>query len=254
MYDAMKEKRQLKTLLDGQQQDAELAELYTYISTHKPASAPSVDELKGETQSAVGKTEVAKRDYMTSSVESPISRIFGGRSRLTAHVPRQPDAVTAEDWRLLRLDIQPDSVHTIQDALAHVSRPQPVRVSQSSSSEASQQVHIEVFPSVLVLRLKRLVYNAAADGIVEINKPVQFMPELEIPTGTIFSFFPPVLANAKNAPWLGRSRNHGTDGQKIYGAPTLQALWGALPPRRVRQWRRALYCRRAPPERRERWW
>jgi hypothetical protein len=76
-------------------------------------------------------------------------------------------------------------------------------------------VHIEVFPSVLVLRLKRLVYNAAADGIVEINKPVQFMPELEIPTGTILSFFPPVLANANNSPWLGRSRNHGTDGRKI---------------------------------------
>ena len=63
-------------LKDGQQQDAEvflgvfldaldeeLAKLYTYISTHKPASAPSV-ELEGETRSAVGKTEVGKRDYM----------------------------------------------------------------------------------------------------------------------------------------------------------------------------------------------
>ena len=64
-------------LKDGQQQDAEvflgvfldtldeeLAKLYTYISTHKPASAPSVDELEEETRSAVGKTEVGKRDYM----------------------------------------------------------------------------------------------------------------------------------------------------------------------------------------------
>ena len=75
-----------------------------------------------------------------------------------------------------------------------------MQVGQSSSSEASQQVHIEVFPSVLVLCLKRLVYNVAADGIAEINKPIQFEPELEIPLGTIFLFVSPVLANAKNLP------------------------------------------------------
>ena len=73
-----------------------------------------------------------------------------------------------------------------------------MQVGQSSSSEVSQQVHIEVLPSVLVLSLKRLVYNAAADGIVEVNKPVQFPPELEIPQGANFSFISPVLANAKN--------------------------------------------------------
>jgi hypothetical protein len=105
MYDAMKEKRQLKPLLvcsrnqdapfcywfefgcrekDGQQQDAEvflrvfldaldeeLVGLYTYISSHKPASAPSVDELEGETgesQSAVGKSEVGKRELRDYTV------------------------------------------------------------------------------------------------------------------------------------------------------------------------------------------
>jgi hypothetical protein len=75
-----------------------------------------------------------------------------------------------------------------------------VQVGQSSSSEGSQQVHIEALPSVLVLRLERLVYNASVDGIVEINKPIQFTPELEIPLGTIFPFVSPVLANAKNPP------------------------------------------------------
>jgi hypothetical protein len=61
-------------------------------------------------------------------------------------------------------------------------------------------VYIETFPSVLVLRLERLVYNASADGIVELNKPIQFTPELDIPLGTIFSFVSPVLAETKNPP------------------------------------------------------
>ena len=61
-------------------------------------------------------------------------------------------------------------------------------------SEASQQVLIEALPSVLVLHLKRFLYDVAADGIVKVSKPVQFAPELEIPLGTSFSF---VLAKAK---------------------------------------------------------
>jgi ubiquitin carboxyl-terminal hydrolase 10 len=63
-----------------------------------------------------------------------------------------------------------------------------VQVGQSSSSEASQEVLLEVLPPVLVLHLKRFSYDVAADCIVKISKPVQFTPELEIPLGMILSF------------------------------------------------------------------
>jgi hypothetical protein len=44
--------------------DTELVELHTYISTHKPASAPSVEELEEEARSAEGQTTAArKRDF-----------------------------------------------------------------------------------------------------------------------------------------------------------------------------------------------
>jgi hypothetical protein len=56
---------------------------------------------------------------------------------------------------------------------------------------------IEALPPVLVLHLKRFLYDVAADGIAKINKPVQFAPELDIPLGTYFSFVFPVLAMAK---------------------------------------------------------
>jgi hypothetical protein len=61
---------------DGQRQDAEellglyldaldeeLVELHTFISTHKPASTSSVEELDEEAQSAEGRIEVRKREY-----------------------------------------------------------------------------------------------------------------------------------------------------------------------------------------------
>ncbi|KAH9998276.1 hypothetical protein BJV77DRAFT_743795 [Russula vinacea] len=194
MYDAMNEKRQLKKLLDGMHENAEeflglyldaldeeLVDLRTYISTHKPASAPSVKEIEEEVQSAEDQTEAGKQDYAASSVESPISRIFGGRSRSTVCAPSKPDTITTEAWRSLKLYIQPDSVHTIQDALAHLSQPQPVQVGQSSPSEASQQMLLEALPPVLILHLERFLYDTAADGIIKISKPIQFAPELEIP-------------------------------------------------------------------------
>ena len=44
---------------------------------------------------------------------------------------------------------------------------------------------VEALPPVLVLHLKRFLYDVAADGIVKLDKPVQFAPELEISIGAI---------------------------------------------------------------------
>jgi len=185
MYNAMMEKRQFKHILDGQEQDAEelfyafldaldeeLFARIASISTHRPAAAaPSVGKLKEKevSHSGVGQIDVGKRDYIASSDKSFISRIFNGRL----------DTVAIEGWRSL----QPDSIHTIQDALAYISRPQSVQVSSSGPGKASQQATtlIEALPSVLVLHLKRFLYDAATGGVVKIDKPVQFSRELEIP-------------------------------------------------------------------------
>ncbi|KAF8471381.1 hypothetical protein DFH94DRAFT_637134, partial [Russula ochroleuca] len=197
LYDAMKEKRKLKDLLDGQQQDAEeffrlyldaldeeLRALLASISGHKSAAVTPGVEDREVSQSDLTDVGFMVRRLLflcTELPESPISRIFDGRSRSTIRAPNQPDSITIQDWRLLQLNIQPDLVHTVKDALAHISQPQPVQVGQLSPSEVTQQVQIEELPPVLVLHLKRFLYDAAADGIVKINKPVQFAPELEIP-------------------------------------------------------------------------
>ncbi|KAF8475252.1 hypothetical protein DFH94DRAFT_635391 [Russula ochroleuca] len=194
MYDAMKEKRHLKKLLEGQQQDVEeffrlyldaldeeLLALLASISGHKSATtAPGVEEHE---VSQSGQTDVEKQGTMAESIESPLQRIFGGKLRSTVRALNRPDTVNIEDWQSLQLDIRHDSVHDIENALARISHLLPVELSSSGSSEASQQVLIEALPPVLVLHIKRFLYDVAADSIVKINKPVQFAPELEIPLG-----------------------------------------------------------------------
>ena len=135
-------------------------------------------------------------------------RIFGGKFRSTVRAPSQPDSVTIEDWRSLQLDIQVrfpsssfpyaytlvtdiqkhDSVFTIENAVARILHLQPVQLGLSGVGEGSQQVLIETLPPVLVLHLKRFLYDAAADCIIKTSKHVQFAPELEIPLGMISSF------------------------------------------------------------------
>jgi hypothetical protein len=84
---------------------------------------------------------------------------------------------------------QHDSIYTVQDAIARISQPQSIRVSPSGPSKANQPVAtvlIEALPPVLVLHLKRFLYDADTGGVVKIGKPVQFSPELEISLGTDF--------------------------------------------------------------------
>ena len=128
--------------------------------------------------------------------------------RSLVRVPNQPDLVPTEHWRSLHLDIQvrvyfllalfarmstlilfrqPDSIRTVQDAIARISHSPSVQISASGLGNASQQILIEALPPVLVLHLNRVRYDAAAGGITKIGKSIQIAPELEIPLGTVFT-------------------------------------------------------------------
>ncbi|KAF8171652.1 hypothetical protein BJ912DRAFT_1082179 [Pholiota molesta] len=206
IYDAMKEKKRFDNMRGGHQEDAE--EFFGfYLDTLEEellAILHSVHPPKGkggaaggaveETEEAAppeedGWLEVGRRNKMVvtrtvKATESPITRIFGGKFRSTLRAPGQKDSVVVEDWRSLRLDIQRDQIHTIQDALSYISDPQPVQVTQAArpgiTIEAHQQVLIEALPPILVLHIKRFCYDTAVGGVVKVGKQVRFGPELEI--------------------------------------------------------------------------
>ena len=71
-----------------------------------------------------------------------------------------------------------------------------MQINASGLGNASQQVFIKVLPSVLVLYINRVRYDAIAGGITKIGKFIQFASELGITLGTIFTFF--AAAEAKS--------------------------------------------------------
>ncbi|KAI0063416.1 cysteine proteinase [Artomyces pyxidatus] len=203
IYDVIKENPRFDSMKGGHQEDAEeffgfyldvleeeLLSLLSTLNPSKPAPVKAVEEREEETPHEDGWLEVGKRNKMVltrtvKSTESPITRIFGGKFRSSLRVPHQRDSVVIEDWRALQLDIQRDSVKSIQDALASISQPQSVQVTSptrpGTTVEASQQIFIEALPPVLVLHLKRFLYDTSAKGVVKIGKAVAYSPELEIP-------------------------------------------------------------------------
>ncbi|KAI9574185.1 hypothetical protein HD554DRAFT_2045090 [Boletus coccyginus] len=204
VYDALKEKKQFDHMRGGHQEDAEeflgfyldtLEEELLSISsslTSKTETGQSQPEMQnGNAPQEDGPwLEVGKGNRMAftrtaKSTESPITRMFGGKFRSALRVPQQKDSVLVEDWRSLRLDIQREQVHTIKDALAHISSPQSVQVTSvtkpGATLDATQTVHIDALPPILILHLKRFLYDPSAGGVAKVGKQVSFTPELDIP-------------------------------------------------------------------------
>jgi ubiquitin carboxyl-terminal hydrolase 10 len=95
--------------------------------------------------------------------------------------------VLVEDWRALALDIGGDGVRTIPDALRAHAHPQPVTIASPTRPghplEASQTMLIETLPAVLVVHLKRFMYDRAVGDVVKVGKKVAYERELEIGPG-----------------------------------------------------------------------
>ena len=79
---------------------------------------------------------------------------------------------------------QRDTVHTIREALPHMTHPQLIEMTHYSrpgvAIDASQHVLIDALPSILVLHAKRFCYDANVGGVVKVMKQVRFGHELDL--------------------------------------------------------------------------
>lgn len=215
VYDAMKENKRFDTMRRGYQEDAEeylgfflntlheeLLGLYARTAPAKPAtkataangdSARTIDRPVSPTGGGGGGDdwlEVGKKQRThvvreAETRESAVSRIFGGSLRSVLHTPGSKDSVTLEPYQPLQLDIQAGSVHTLADALRHLNEPEVVpgvwSAARGQNVDATKQVYLESLPPVLILHLKRFVYDPREQSVVKRAKPVAYGTELSIP-------------------------------------------------------------------------
>ena len=130
------------------------------------------------------------RSSGTIEIESPITKIFGGKIRSELRVPGKKTSVTLEPYQPLQLDIGSPHVNNIVDALRGLTKSETLHGDfnspRGSDTTATKQVFIETLPPVLILHLKRFQYNNAG-GTQKIWKKVGYPLDLEIPK----EVFPP---------------------------------------------------------------
>jgi len=113
-------------------------------------------------------------------VESPITRIFTGNLRSILRKPGHKDSITLEPYRPLQLDIQDPHVQSVVDALRHITTTETLTADYDGTGRAmTRRSFIEKLPLILILHLKRFVYDS--HGTKKVWKRIAYPLILDIP-------------------------------------------------------------------------
>uniref|UniRef100_A0A8C3WAK9 Ubiquitin carboxyl-terminal hydrolase n=1 Tax=Catagonus wagneri TaxID=51154 RepID=A0A8C3WAK9_9CETA len=115
-------------------------------------------------------------------VQTPITGIFGGHIRSVVYQQSSRESATLQPFFTLQLDIQSDKIRTVQDALESLVARESVQgytTKTKQEVEISRRVTLEKLPPVLVLHLKRFVYEKTG-GCQKLIKNIDYPVDLEI--------------------------------------------------------------------------
>ncbi|VCW70899.1 unnamed protein product, partial [Gulo gulo] len=115
-------------------------------------------------------------------VQTPITGIFGGHIRSVVYQQSSKESATLQPFFTLQLDIQSDRIRTVQDALESLVARESVQgytTKTKQEVEISRRVTLEKLPPVLVLHLKRFVYEKTG-GCQKLIKNIDYPVDLEI--------------------------------------------------------------------------
>ncbi|OAD06499.1 hypothetical protein MUCCIDRAFT_139407, partial [Mucor lusitanicus CBS 277.49] len=195
VYNALREQKKFDTLR-GRQEDSEEFLCFLLDGLHEEMTAVLKEQQdKKEAEAAAAAKAAGGDDWLevgaknktsnlrsTGFQESPISKIFGGKVRSVLRCPGAKDSINLEPYQSLPLDIQPDNVHSIEDAIANMTLPETMHDYTSPKGikvDATKQVYLEGLPPVLILHMKRFVFDNVG-GVQKLSKRVNYGAKLTI--------------------------------------------------------------------------
>ncbi|KAF9735590.1 hypothetical protein PMIN02_009959 [Paraphaeosphaeria minitans] len=196
VYDAIRRLPRFENMKRGQQEDAEeflgflLAGLHDecahVIKSSRTSHGDSSMTSPTTERSDGGWLEVGpkQKPSVTQSsgavdVESPLTKIFGGKIRSEYKRPGEKPSVTLEPYQPLQLDIGSPNVNSIADALKGLTHLETLDGATRGARASTKQMFIETLPPVLILHLKRFHYDV--NGPQKIWKKIGYPLELDIP-------------------------------------------------------------------------
>jgi ubiquitin carboxyl-terminal hydrolase 10 len=118
------------------------------------------------------------------SIKSPLSDIFGGQLYSVVKAKGNKASATVQPFLVLHLDILPEAVQSLEDALKFFAAPESLEGYKAASSKASEVVSaskaikIQSLPPVLIVHFMRFSYGVSGSG--KLNKAVKYSNTLTI--------------------------------------------------------------------------
>uniref|UniRef100_A0A673MMY3 Ubiquitin carboxyl-terminal hydrolase n=1 Tax=Sinocyclocheilus rhinocerous TaxID=307959 RepID=A0A673MMY3_9TELE len=155
-----------------------------------PESQPGVEEGPAEKEEEgsddeweqVGPRNKTSITRQADFIRTPITDIFGGHIRSVVYQQSSKESATLQPFFTLQLDIQSEKIRTVQEALEILVARESVQGYTTKSKqeiEISRRVTLEELPPVLVLHLKRFVFEKTG-GCQKLVKNVDYPVDLEI--------------------------------------------------------------------------
>lgn len=147
------------------------------INGNKSSVVSSAEDDEWETVGRKNKSAVTRTQ---SFVPSELSDIFGGQLRSLVKASGKKPSATVQPYLLLHLDICPEAVRTIEDALHLFSVPESLEGYRASATgkagTASKSIQIQKLSKIMILHLMRFSYGN--QGSAKLHKSVHFPLEL----------------------------------------------------------------------------
>lgn len=190
-------------VVDGRQEDAEefLSCLLNGLSDEmlsmmKLAAEVSADDAAPESMlenatdddwqevGAKGKSCVTRRVNSAGQLQTPIQSLALGMCRSCVKSESGDNSATLQPFFTLQLDIQDQTISSVTDALsqnfAHEKLDGFVCSKTKKEIEATRILSLEELPPILILHLKRFVYDGQTGGVQKVMKQIEFGVDLEI--------------------------------------------------------------------------
>ncbi|KAF7668883.1 hypothetical protein LDENG_00277990 [Lucifuga dentata] len=145
-------------------------------------AADKEDEGSEDEWEQVGPRNKTSITRQADFVRTPITDIFGGHIRSVVYQQNSKESATLQPFFTLQLDIQAEKIRTVQEALETLVARESVQGYTSKTKqeiEISRRVTLEELPPVLVLHLKRFVFEKTG-GCQKLTKNIDYPVDLEI--------------------------------------------------------------------------
>lgn len=161
----------------------ELLKLEGFFSNLNGGKSSLVSSAEDDEWETVGPKNKSAVTRTQSFVPSELSKIFGGQLRSVVKARGNKASATVQPFLLLHLDILPEAIYTIEDALHLFSAPETLEGYRTSGTgkaglvTASKSVKIQKLSEIMILHLMRFYYDEN-QGSTKLHKPVTFPLEL----------------------------------------------------------------------------